>query len=107
MTVYFAKRALDILFSVMLVLILSPLFLILALIIKVTSKGPILHWSSRVGQYNRLFLMPKFRTMQIETPQVATHLLADPAIYLTSVGAFLRRTSLDELAQLFSILWEI
>jgi len=79
-------------------------FIILALLIKVSSTGPILYWSSRVGKDNRLFLMPKFRSMRMETPQVATHLLSDPLTYLTPVGSFLRRTSLDELPQLFSIL---
>jgi O-antigen biosynthesis protein WbqP len=102
--VFLLKRIFDISFSVLLLLLLSPLFLILALIIKMTSKGPILYWSRRVGKNNELFSMPKFRTMRIETPQVATHLLAYPAIYLTPIGGLLRRTSLDELPQLFSIL---
>ena len=101
---YLSKRIFDISFSALLLLLLSPLFLILVLIIKMTSKGPVLYWSSRVGKNNKLFRMPKFRTMLTETPQVATHLLADPAIYLTPVGELLRRTSLDELPQLFSIL---
>ena len=101
---FLLKRIFDISFSVLLLLLLSPLFLILALIIKMTSKGPILYWSRRVGKNNELFSMPKFRTMRIETPQVATHLLAYPAIYLTPIGGLLRRTSLDELPQLFSIL---
>jgi O-antigen biosynthesis protein WbqP len=102
--VFLSKRIFDISFSALLLLLLSPLFLILALFIKMTSKGPILYWSQRVGKNNKLFHMPKFRTMQMETPQVATHLLSDPSIYLTPVGALLRRTSLDELPQLFSIL---
>jgi len=102
--VFLLKRIFDISFSALLLLLLSPLFLVLALIIKMTSKGPVLYWSSRVGENNKLFRMPKFRTMLTETPQVATHLLADPAIYLTPVGELLRRTSLDELPQLFSIL---
>jgi O-antigen biosynthesis protein WbqP len=102
--VFLSKRIFDILFSALLLLLLSPLFLILALFIKMTSKGPILYWSQRAGKNNKLFRMPKFRTMLTETPQVATHLLADPAIYLTPVGELLRRTSLDELPQLFSIL---
>jgi O-antigen biosynthesis protein WbqP len=104
MSVHFVKRAYDILFSVLLLLLFSPLFLTLALLIKMTSKGPVLYWSQRVGKNNKLFRMPKFRTMQMGTPQVATHLLSDPSIYLTPVGALLRRTSLDELPQLFSIL---
>lgn len=98
------KRAFDISLSVLLILILSPLFLTLALVVKMTSKGPMLYWSSRVGMNNSLFRMPKFRSMRIDTPQVATHLLAEPNIYLTPIGSFLRRTSLDELPQLFSIL---
>jgi O-antigen biosynthesis protein WbqP len=85
-------------------LFLLPLFFVLALIIKMTSKGPVFYWSSRVGKDNKLFRMPKFRSMRIETPQVATHLLSDPSVYLTPVGKFLRRTSLDELPQLLSIL---
>jgi len=98
------KRALDILLSILLILLLLPLFLILALTIKMTSKGPVLYWSSRVGKNNILFRMPKFRSMRIDTPQVATHLLPDPSGYLSPIGSFLRRTSLDELPQLFSIL---
>lgn len=98
------KRAFDILLSLLLLLLLSPLFLALALLIKMTSKGSVLYWSSRVGKNNKLFHMPKFRSMLIDTPQVATHLLSDPSIYLTPIGSFLRRTSLDELPQLFSIL---
>jgi O-antigen biosynthesis protein WbqP len=102
--VFLSKRAFDISFSLLLLLLLSPLFLTLALIIKMTSTGPILHWSNRVGKNNKLFRMPKFRSMRIDTPQVATHLLSDPSIYLTPIGRFLRRTSFDELPQLFSIL---
>jgi O-antigen biosynthesis protein WbqP len=100
----FYKRAFDIALSMFFMVLLLPLFLILALVIKATSRGPILHWSSRVGKNNHIFRMPKFRSLQIETPQVATHLLSDPSTYLTPVGSFLRRTSLDELPQLFSIL---
>jgi len=98
------KRAFDVSFSSLLILLLSPVFLGLALIIKMTSKGPILHWSDRVGKGNQIFRMPKFRSMRTDTPQVATHLLSDPTAYLTHLGAFLRRSSLDELPQLFSIL---
>jgi O-antigen biosynthesis protein WbqP len=75
-----------------------------ALSIKLTSKGPVLHWSKRIGRYNTMFLMPKFRSMRIDTPQLATHLLHVPHVYVTPVGAFLRKTSLDELPQLFSIM---
>lgn len=98
------KRAFDITFSTLLIILLSPLLLALALAIKMTSKGPVLHWSKRVGWHNELFRMPKFRSMRIDTPQLPTHLLSEPADYLTSIGSFLRRTSLDELPQLFSIL---
>jgi len=75
-----------------------------AALIRATSKGPILYWSDRVGENNRIFRMPKFRSMRVDTPQLPTHLLSDPAIYLTPIGCFLRRTSLDELPQLWSIL---
>jgi O-antigen biosynthesis protein WbqP len=98
------KRALDVVFSTLLILFLSPLFLALALSIKVSSRGNVLHWSKRVGRNNKLFLMPKFRSMRIDTPQLPTHLLSDPEAYLTPIGSLLRRTSLDELPQLFSIL---
>ena len=101
---FLSKRIFDISFSALLLVFLSPLFLALVLIIKMTSKGPALHWSKRVGKNNKLFRMPKFRSMLIDTPQVATHLLSDPSVYLTPIGSFLRRTSLDELPQLFSIL---
>jgi O-antigen biosynthesis protein WbqP len=72
--------------------------------VKLTSKGPILYWSDRVGMDNRIFKMPKFRTMRIDTPPVATHLLTNPDAYLTPIGSFLRKFSLDELPQLWSIL---
>jgi O-antigen biosynthesis protein WbqP len=100
----FHKRIFDILLSLLFLLLLSPLFAILALVIKATSRGPILYWSSRVGKNNRMFRMPKFRSMSVDAPQVATHLLSNPEGYLTPIGSFLRRTSLDELPQLFSIL---
>lgn len=98
------KRTFDIAFSVMLLSLLSPLFFALALGVKLSSRGTILHWSKRVGRNNKLFLMPKFRSMRVDTPQLPTHLLSDPAYYLTPIGSFLRRTSLDELPQLSSIL---
>jgi O-antigen biosynthesis protein WbqP len=83
--------------------VLFPSFFI-GLIIKLTSKGTVLYWSDRVGKDNIIFKMPKFRTMHSETPEVATHLLVDPEIFLTQVGNFLRKSSLDELPQLWSIL---
>jgi len=98
------KRVFDVLVAFPLLLILLPLLLALALLIRSTSKGPALYWSDRVGKNNRVFRMPKFRSMRIDTPQVATHLLSNPLVYLTPVGSFLRRTSLDELPQLWSIL---
>ncbi len=98
------KRFFDLLLACfMLSLFLFPI-LILSVLIKCTSRGPILYWSDRVGKKNKIFRMPKFRTMQIETPVVATHLLSDSGRYVTSVGSFLRKSSLDELPQLWSIL---
>lgn len=76
---------------------------VVALLIRLTSPGPVLYWSDRVGRGNRIFRMPKFRSMRVDTPTVATHLLADSGCYLTSIGSFLRKTSLDELPQLWSI----
>lgn len=99
-----SKRIFDIVAAAILLLALLPIFIITALAIKITSRGPILHWSNRVGKSNQIFRMPKFRSMWITTPQVATHLLSDPSNYVTPVGRFLRRTSLDELPQLYSIL---
>ncbi len=81
-----------------------PLLLGIALAVRLESAGPALHWSKRVGRGNRIFLMPKFRTMRLGTPDVATHLLADPGQWVTPVGRFLRRTSLDELPQFWSVL---
>ena len=98
------KRYFDVLLAFPLLLLLLPLLLTVALLIKATSKGPAIYWSNRVGKNNKLFRMPKFRSMRIDTPQLPTHLLSDPASYLTPIGSFLRRTSLDELPQLYSIL---
>ena len=98
------KRVFDVLVAFPLLLVLLPLLLALALLIRATSKGPALYWSDRVGKNNRIFRMPKFRSMRIDAPQVATHLLSNPAAYLTPIGSLLRRTSLDEFPQLFSIL---
>jgi len=82
---------------------LIPL-VIVSLLVRFTSKGPVLYWSDRVGRNNHIFKMPKFRSMQVGTPAVATHLLSNPDAYLTPVGSFLRKSSLDELPQLWSIL---
>ena len=98
------KRIGDLLACLTLMLILLPVMLILAVAVRVTSTGPALYWSQRMGKDERLFSMPKFRTMRTDTPEVATHLLADGNSYLTPIGGFLRRTSLDELPQLFSVL---
>jgi O-antigen biosynthesis protein WbqP len=98
------KRVSDLLLSVFLMALLSPLLLIVAVLIKLTSTGPILYWSDRVGRNNVVFRMPKFRTMLVGTPAVATHLLNDPDKFLTPIGSFLRRSSLDELPQLWSII---
>ncbi len=78
--------------------------LVVAMLVKLTSKGPVLYWSERIGAGNMIFMMPKFRTMRIDTPTVATHLLVNPSAYLTPIGGFLRKSSLDELPQLWSIL---
>ncbi len=82
---------------------IAPIFLI-AILVKLTSRGPALYWSDRVGRYNKIFKMPKFRSMEIDTPVVATHLLPNSKSVVTSIGVFLRKSSLDELPQLWSIL---
>ena len=84
-------------------LLLVPIIVVFVLV-RLTSRGPALYWSDRVGRHNRLFRMPKFRSMRVDTPAVATHLLENPAAYLTPIGSFLRKSSLDELPQLWSIL---
>jgi O-antigen biosynthesis protein WbqP len=95
-------------FDLALVLVVSPLLalpmLLIALAVKLTSRGPVLYWSDRVGRYNKIFRMPKFRSMRTDTPEVATHLLSNSGAYLTSIGPFLRKTSLDELPQIYSVL---
>lgn len=98
------KRVFDLVFCLLALAMLSIPLVLVALAVKLTSKGPAIYWSQRVGRHNRLFGMPKFRSMQINTPAVATHLLTDPATYLTPIGGFLRKSSLDELPQLWSIL---
>jgi O-antigen biosynthesis protein WbqP len=85
------------------ILLIIPIVLV-ALAVKLTSPGPVLYWSDRVGRHNIIFKMPKFRSMRMNTPAVATHLLADPAIFLTPIGGFIRKSSLDELPQLWSII---
>lgn len=98
------KRVFDLLLvCVVGVLCLLPI-LVIAVLVRMTSRGPVLYWSDRVGRNNVLFKMPKFRTMRVEAPAVASHLLSDPSAWLTPVGGFLRKASLDELPQLWSIL---
>ncbi|VAW69504.1 Lipid carrier : UDP-N-acetylgalactosaminyltransferase [hydrothermal vent metagenome] len=98
------KRLFDLLLALLSVIILFIPSIIVFILVKVTSKGPALYWSDRVGRNNAIFKMPKFRSMKIDTPAVATHLLTNPDSLLTPVGGFLRKTSLDELPQLWSIL---
>jgi len=98
------KRVFDIATSFVLLICFSLPTIFVVLLVKFTSKGPPLYWSNRVGKFNTLFKMPKFRTMQVGTPALATHLLSDSGQYLTPVGSFLRKSSLDELPQLWSIL---
>lgn len=98
------KRLFDFVCGLFLLILFSAPMALAALLVRLTSKGPVLYWSDRVGRGNRLFRMPKFRSMLVNAPQVATHLLNDPDVYLTPIGGFLRRSSLDELPQLFSVL---
>ena len=98
------KRFFDLLLGLLASLVLLLPVLLVALAVRLTSKGPALYWSDRVGRYNTIFKMPKFRSMRVGTPAVATHLLGNPAAHLTPIGSFLRKSSLDELPQLWSIL---
>jgi len=98
------KRMFDLLLALAAAVVLAVPVLLVALLVRLTSPGPALYWSDRVGRHNRIFKMPKFRSMRVGTPAVATHLLADPNAYLTPIGSFLRKSSLDELPQLWSIL---
>lgn len=98
------KRALDLLLALALLPLLALPLLSVALAVRLSSPGPALYWSDRVGRHNNLFRMPKFRSMRTNTPTLATHLLHEPEQYLTPIGSFLRKTSLDELPQLWSIL---
>ncbi len=98
------KRIFDLLMVVPLMAFFSVPMLLIALTIRLNSRGPAFYWSDRVGKNNILFRMPKFRTMYIDTPTVATHLLDDPNRYVTAIGRFLRKSSLDELPQLYNIL---
>jgi O-antigen biosynthesis protein WbqP len=98
------KRLFDLILSTILIFSLLVPMLFISLLIRLTSKGPALYWSDRVGFANSIYKMPKFRSMRIDTPEVATHLMSNPEEFLSTIGRFLRRTSLDELPQLFSIL---
>lgn len=98
------KRLFDLLLALCAVVVLAVPVLLVALAVRLTSPGPALYWSDRVGKDNSIFKMPKFRSMRVGTPAVATHLLANPKAHLTPIGSFLRRSSLDELPQLWSIL---
>jgi O-antigen biosynthesis protein WbqP len=98
------KRTLDICLSLSGILLFALPLVLIGLAIKLTSRGPVLYWSDRVGANNQIFEMPKFRTMRVDTPEVATHLLVESRTWITPLGRFLRRTSLDELPQLWSVL---
>jgi O-antigen biosynthesis protein WbqP len=98
------KRTIDFLIALIAASLLSLPVLLVALCVKLTSRGPAVYWSDRVGRNNHIFRMPKFRSMRIDTPALATHLLGNPDQYLTPIGSFLRKSSLDELPQLWSIL---
>ncbi len=98
------KRIFDLILAIVAICILGLPLLLVALLVGSTSPGPVVYWSDRIGRHNKIFKMPKFRTMRVDTPAVATHLLNDPVQFLTPVGPFLRRSSLDELPQLWSIL---
>lgn len=98
------KRLFDLVLGLCAAVVLALPVAVVAILVRLTSKGPALYWSDRVGRHNRIFKMPKFRSMRVGTPAVATHLLSDPHVYLTPIGSFLRKSSLDELPQLWSIL---
>jgi len=97
------KRVFDLSVSVLAIFLLCFPMLLILLVVRLTSPGPAIHWSKRVGVNQKIFVMPKFRTMKIDTPDVATHLLESPKSFYTPFGSFLRKTSLDELPQLWSI----
>ena len=98
------KRLFDLMLAMCATALLALPISFVALAVRLTSTGPALYWSYRVGRHNAIFKMPKFRSMRVGTPAVATHLLQDPKVYLTPIGSFLRKSSLDELPQLWSIL---
>lgn len=98
------KRSFDVTLALVILIAMSPVLLLLMAAVKLTSSGPVFYWSERVGRYNVIFHMPKFRSMRTDTPAVATHLLQDSDKWLTPMGSFIRKSSLDELPQLWSIL---
>lgn len=98
------KRLVDLFGGIIALLLLAVPIIIVGILVRLTSKGSVLYWSDRVGRHNAVFKMPKFRTMRMGTPAVATHLLQDPKSFLTPIGGFLRKSSLDELPQIWSIL---
>lgn len=97
------KRLFDVSLALLSLFVLALPLTVLAILVRITSTGPALYWSNRIGYQNRVFRMPKFRSMRVETPELATHLLQKPDAYITPLGSFLRKTSLDELPQLWSI----
>jgi len=102
--VWKVKRIFDLFLALTACVVLALPIIVVAATVKLTSRGPALYWSDRIGRHNRIFRMPKFRSMRVDTPAVATHLLKDPKIYLTPIGSFLRKSSLDEFPQIWSIL---
>ncbi len=98
------KRLFDLALGLFASIVLLVPIAVVAVLVRLTSPGPALYWSDRVGRYNKIFKMPKFRSMRVGTPALATHLLADPQSVLTPIGSFIRKSSLDELPQLWSIL---
>jgi len=98
------KRFFDVIVAIFLLIFFLIPMIVVSILIKLTSKGPVLYWSDRVGRNNTIFRMPKFRSMRIDTPPVATHLMDEPDRYITTVGRFIRKTSLDELPQILSVL---
>ena len=98
------KRIFDLFLGIVIFILLAIPMLVIVIVVRSASKGPSLYWSDRIGKDNETFKMPKFRSMRIDTPAIATHLLNNPSTYLSPIGGFLRRSSLDELPQLFSVL---
>ena len=98
------KRIFDLFLSLLLIVIFLLPMVLIAILIRLESSGPALYWSKRIGKRDKVFKMPKFRSMKVEAPSVATHLMEDPSMYISSFGRFLRQYSIDELPQLFSIL---